>query len=75
MLIRYRLVELMRRWELDHGESPGDLTYRRLGELVNLSPDTLNRIAKQKVTRIDHGTIDKLCAFFGCNLSELMVRE
>jgi DNA-binding Xre family transcriptional regulator len=74
MPIRYRLVELMRAWESERGESPGSLTYRRLAELIDLSPDTLNRIANQKVTRIDHETIDKLCTFFGCDLPDLMVR-
>jgi putative transcriptional regulator len=74
MPIRYRLVELMRAWEAGMGEAPGSLTYRRLAELTSLSPDTLNRIANQKVTRIDHETIDKLCTFFGCDLPDLMVR-
>ncbi|MFV9507810.1 MAG: helix-turn-helix domain-containing protein [Oscillochloridaceae bacterium umkhey_bin13] len=64
----------MRGWEVEHGEAVGSLTFRRLAELVQLSPDTLNRIANQRVTRIDHETIDKLCNFFGCDLSELMVR-
>lgn len=75
MPIRYRLVELMRAWETARGEQVGSLTFRRLAELVDLSPDTLNRIANQRVTRIDHETIDKLCEFFGCGLSDLMVRE
>jgi DNA-binding Xre family transcriptional regulator len=75
MPIRYRLVELMRAWETDREELPGSLTFRRLAELVDLSPDTLNRIANQKVSRIDHETIDKLCVFFDCDLSDLMVRE
>ena len=75
MPIRYQLVELMRSWESGQGEPSGSLTFRRLAELVDLSPDTLNRIANQKVSRIDHETIDKLCEFFNCGLSELMVRE
>jgi DNA-binding Xre family transcriptional regulator len=75
MPIRYRLVELMRAWESHQGEPAGSLTFRRLAELVDLSPDTLNRIANQKVSRIDHETIDKLCEFFDCDLSDLMVRE
>lgn len=75
MPIRYRLTELMREWELQHGELQGNLTFRRLAQLAELSPDTLNRIANQKVTRIDHETIDKLCAFFGCDLSDLMRRN
>jgi DNA-binding Xre family transcriptional regulator len=70
--IRYQLTDLMRAWEQQHGEEPGSLTFRRLALLINLSPDTLNRIANQRVTRIDHETIEKLCAFFGCTLSELM---
>jgi DNA-binding Xre family transcriptional regulator len=74
MPIRYHLVELMRAWEIDRGEPPGSLTFRRLANLVDLSPDTLNRIANQKVTRIDHETIDKLCDFFDCDLPGLMVR-
>lgn len=75
MPIYYRLSELMRTWEIQHKESPGSLTFRRLAQLVNLSPDTLNRIANQKVTRIDHETIDKLCDFFDCDLSDLMTRR
>ncbi len=75
MPIHYRLVDLMREWEQQHGEAPGSLTFRRMAELVQMSPDTLNRIAKQKVTRIDHETIEKLCAFFDCELTDLMVLE
>lgn len=75
MPIRYRLVELMRDWEQRHQEPPGSLTFRRMAELVDLSPDTLNRIAKQKVTRIDHETIEKLCTFFACGLTDLMILE
>lgn len=75
MAIRYRLNELMRGWERQQGEVSGSLTFRRLAQLVDLSPDTVNRIANQKVTRIDHETIDKLCGFFGCELTDLMVRE
>ncbi|RRR65584.1 MAG: XRE family transcriptional regulator [Candidatus Viridilinea halotolerans] len=75
MAIHYRLSELMRTWEIQHEEPTGSLTFRRLAQLANLSPDTLNRVANQKVSRIDHETIDKLCNFFGCNLSDLMVRQ
>ena len=75
MPIHYRLVTLMRDWEQRQNETAGNLTFRRLAQLVSLSPDTLNRIANQKVTRIDHETIEKLCDFFGCELSDLMVRE
>lgn len=75
MTIHYRLTELMRSWEQRHGEQPGSLTFRRLAHLVRLSPDTLNRIANQKVTRIDHETIEKLCDFFDCELQDLIVRE
>jgi DNA-binding Xre family transcriptional regulator len=73
--IRYQLNELMRSWEQQRGEQPGSLTFRRMAELVNLSPDTLNRIARQKVTRIDHETIEKLCLFFDCQLTDLMTLE
>lgn len=73
--IRYRLTELMRGWEQQHQEPTGSLTFRRMAELVNLSPDTLNRIARQHVTRIDHDTIDKLCAFFNCELTDLIVLD
>lgn len=75
MPIRYRLVELMRGWEQQQGEPAGSLTFRRMADLVQMSPDTLNRIAKQRVTRIDHETIEKLCAFFGCGLTDLMMLE
>src|SRR5437773_12496410 len=73
--IRYRLTELMRSWEQQQEEPPGSRTFRRMAQLVDLSPDTLNRIANQKVTRIDHETIEKLCTFFGCELYDLMVLE
>jgi DNA-binding Xre family transcriptional regulator len=65
----------MRSWEQQHGEAYGSLTFRRMAELVELSPDTLNRIANQRVTRIDHETIDKLCRFFNCGLGDLMVLD
>ena len=75
MPIYYQLDELMRAWESQQGEVAGSLTFRRLAELVHLSPDTLNRIARQKVTRIDHQTLEKLCKFFNCQLQDLMVLE
>lgn len=75
MPIRYRLTSLMRDWESQHDEPTGSLTFRRMAQLIEMSPDTLNRIANQKVTRIDHETIEKLCAFFGCDLTDLMVLE
>lgn len=75
MPIRYRLVELMRGWEQQQGEPAGSLTFRRMADLVQMSPDTLNRIANQRVTRIDHETIEKLCVFFGCGLTDLMLLE
>jgi DNA-binding Xre family transcriptional regulator len=75
MSIYYRLTELMRDWEEKHKQPSGSLTFRRLAQLVSLSPDTLNRIANQKVTRIDHETIEKLCDFFGCDLPDLIVRQ
>ena len=75
MPIYYRLVDLMRSWEQCEGEEIGSLTFRRLAQRVNLSPDTLNRIANQKIPRIDHETIDKLCDFFGCELGDLIMRE
>jgi putative transcriptional regulator len=73
--IRYRLTDLMREWERQHEEPPGSLTFRRLAALVELSPDTLNRIANQKVTRIDHETVEKLCTFFKCGLTDLMILD
>lgn len=75
MPIHYRLNELMREWEQQHNEAAGSLTFRRMAQLVELSPDTLNRIANQKVTRIDHETIEKLCTFFQCPITALMVLQ
>lgn len=51
----------------------GSLTYRKLAKLTGLSPDTLNRIANNKVTRIDHHTLETLCAFFECQVQDLIV--
>ncbi len=72
-MIEYRLVTLMREYEQKKAMKSGSLTYRKLAKLTGLSPDTLNRIANNKVTRIDHHTLETLCAFFECQVQDLIV--
>lgn len=48
------------------------LPYRVIGQETGLSPSTLVRLMNNDFDRVDRGTLDTLCRFFGCSLCELL---
>lgn len=42
-----------------------DFTIQEIAKGAGVSADTVSRLINEKVTRLDIGTIDKLCKFFG----------
>jgi len=71
-MIQSRLKLLVVQRELATGQK---LTYERLAEEIGLSKTTLNRLAENKTDRIDFLTLDKLCAYFGCTVADLLRYE
>lgn len=51
------------------------ITYESLGEAVDLSRNTIGRLAEGKTDRIDFSTLDKLCHYFGCTVGDLLAYE
>ncbi len=49
------------------------LTQRQLARETELSTTTVNQLCRNKVKRIDVGTVDKLCDYFGCEVGDLFV--
>ncbi len=71
-MIKSRLKLLIVSRELETGRK---LTYEILAQEVALSKTTLNRLAEGQTDRIDFLTLDKLCRYFKCNISDLLVYE
>ena len=48
------------------------LTQKKLAELANLRPSTINAIYNERATRIDYDVLDKLCVALGCQPGDLL---
>lgn len=70
-MIQFRLKELIARHDRITGVKP---TYRQLALATGLSTNTITRIARNDVSMVGLKTLDKLCEFFGCDLSDLIIR-
>jgi putative transcriptional regulator len=68
------LLSKARRLRFEKEERDGKkLTYERMVEETGLSSTTLARMLKtEPLERIDAGTINALCRYFGCGLSDLL---
>ena len=51
------------------------LLIKDVHEQTGLSRKTISNLYNDKATRIDFETIEKLCSFFNCGISELLVHE
>lgn len=71
-MIKSKLKILVVQQEIATGEK---ITYESLSSAVGLSKTTLNRLAEGKTDRIDFLTLDKLCRYFQCNVSDLLTYE
>lgn len=69
-----RLPILIDQYNIKVAESGGSerLTQRALSRKVGLSATTVNRLHQNDFSRIDTNTIEALCDFFGCELSDLL---
>ena len=47
-------------------------TIKEVAEGSGVSRQVLDRIDKDKSRRLDYDTVEKLCAYFGCEVGELM---
>ena len=68
-MIRSKLKLLIAEREVEHAER---ITYESLGLAVELSKNTLARLAENKTDRVDFTTIDKLCTYFNCTIGDLL---
>jgi len=48
------------------------LTQKKLAEMANLRPSTINAIYNERATRIDYDVLDKLCVALGCQPGDLL---
>jgi DNA-binding Xre family transcriptional regulator len=68
-MIRFRLKELLAEKEFQAGKS---ISLVEVAEQTGISRGTLSKIANEKGYNTVTANIDKLCAYFGCQASDLM---
>ena len=49
------------------------LTQRAIADATGVALTTINRLSQNSATRLDYSTVEKLCEFFSCELSDLLV--
>ena len=49
------------------------LTQRAVAESTGIAVTTISRLAQDTAMRVDYATIERLCAFLQCELSDLLV--
>lgn len=64
--VKSRLAVLM-------AERDPRLSQRELAQKSGVSPMAVNRLYNNDFKRVDTDTIEKICAFFDCELSDLLV--
>jgi DNA-binding Xre family transcriptional regulator len=69
-MIRFRLKELLAEKEFQAGKS---ISLVEVAEKTGISRGTLSKIANEKGYNTVTANIDKLCAYFGCQASDLMI--
>jgi len=62
-------------WKQREAELRHNITYKEVAEQTGISTATLQRWMTGTVKRFDAQSIDKLCGFFGCEISDLIVRD
>lgn len=68
-MIRFRLKELIAKWEYKNGEK---LTLEKLADKVTIHRVTLSKIANIRGYSTTTDNVDKICEFFGCKVGALM---
>jgi len=69
-MIRFRLKELIAEREFQLGHS---ISLVEIAEHTGISRGTLSKIANEKGYNTVTANIDKLCAYFECEVSDLML--
>lgn len=62
-MIRIKLSELMGREKM---------TRKKLSELTGIRPNTIGDLYREDIKKIDIQTLDKICAVFQCEISDLL---
>ena len=52
-------------------EKDPQLSQRKLSQATSLSTNTISKLFTNKFDRVDKGTIDNLCNYFGCDVGDL----
>lgn len=57
------------------GQHDPRLTQKQLATAVGLSTKTIHRLynSRPMTARIDPDTVEKICAYFGCNINDLFI--
>lgn len=72
MMIKCQLIGLLSRRQIQEQRK---ITYREVARATGLQASTVTRMANNQVTRFDADTLSALCAYFECELGELLVYE
>ncbi len=68
-MIRFKLGEMIEKRQFSEGRR---ITINEIATATGLNRMTLSKILNQKGYGTGTDTIDKLCAYFGCRVEELM---
>ena len=68
-MIRFKLGEMIEKRQFSEGRR---ITINEIATKTGLNRMTLSKILNQKGYGTGTDTIDKLCAYFGCQVEELM---
>ncbi len=68
-MIRFKLGEMIEKRQFSEGRR---ITINEIATATGLNRMTLSKILNQKGYGTGTDTIDKLCAYFGCKVEELM---
>jgi len=66
--VRFRLKVLI---ALYAEKTRSKLTYQDLSDATGISTNTITRLANNKLSRVALNTLEQLCDFFSCELSDL----
>jgi putative transcriptional regulator len=71
MAIQFRLRELMAEYTRKTGQP---CTYETIHKAKQISPNTLSKVARNKIEMVGVSVLDRLCEFFDCEPGDLIVR-
>lgn len=69
LMIRFKLAELIEKKQFETGRR---ITVSEVATATGLNRMTLSKILNQKGYSTATDTVDRLCAYFGCRVEDLM---